>query len=479
MRTTTESAIAGGSYQARIPIYPRSVKGRFRTLKWAILALAYGVYFLLPWVPWARTAAPDQAVLFDIEQRRFYLFDLVVHAQDIFWLAGLLVIAALLLFFVTGIAGRLFCGYFCFQTLWTDVYILIERLVQGERPARVRLGKAPWSAQKVLELGLTHLLWVSVALLTGMTFTLYWGDASQLLAGMLAGTAPFPAYAAALFLTATTYTMAGPAREQVCTYMCPYARFQSAMFDADTLLVAYDRARGEGQSGRARLARGLKSRGERREHGAGDCVDCGYCVQVCPTGIDIRDGLQIECIACALCIDACDTIMGSLGWPRGLIRYASQRALEGGRTRLLRPKTIGYGVVLIAAVSALAWSIVSASRLDMAVRQVRQPLYVVLSDRRIQNSYELKVNNKSGEALPVRITLQGLPRAELDLGGFERLVLEPEQRLRLRVHVRMPPAAGAEPLAFRFVLSAPQETGVAPVQAPAYFSLPREPGGAR
>lgn len=479
MTAMTQGANDDSPYQARIPIYPRSVKGRFRTLKWAILALAYGVYFLLPWMPWTREAAPDQAVLFDIEQRRFYLFDLVVHAQDIFWLAGALVIAALLLFFVTGIAGRVFCGYFCFQTLWTDVYILIERLVQGERPARIRLGRAPWSAHKVLKLGLTHLLWLLVALLTGVTFTLYWGEASELLAGMLTGAAPFPAYATTLFLTATTYTMAGLAREQVCTYMCPYARFQSAMFDADTLIVAYDRGRGEGESGRARLARGLRSRDERRERGAGECIDCGYCVQVCPTGIDIRNGLQIECISCALCIDACDTIMDSVGWPRGLIRYASQRALQGGRTRLLRPKTVGYGVVLAAAVSALAWSIVSASRLDMAVRQVRQPLYVVLSDGRIQNSYELKVNNKSGEALPVRITLQGLPRAELDLGGFERLVLEPEQRLRLRVHVRMPRAAGAEPLGFRFVLNAPKETGIAPVSVPAYFSLPRDSGGAR
>lgn len=469
----TDSARHDVAYQARIPIFPRSVKGKFRTLKWGVLVLAYGVYFLLPWLRWERAAAPDQAVLFDIEARRFYVFDLVVHPQEIFWLAGFLVIAALLLFFVTGIAGRVFCGYFCFQTLWTDVYILIERLVQGERPARIRLSKAPWSAEKVIKLGATHLLWLLVAFATGLTFTLYWGDAPQLARAVFLGDAPFPAYATTLFLTLTTYVMAGLAREQVCTYMCPYARFQSAMFDRDTLIVAYDDQRGEGARGRAKLAKGLKTREERHAQGVGDCIDCGYCVQVCPTGIDIRNGLQYQCISCALCIDACNTIMDSLGWPRGLIRYDSQRRREEGRTRILKPKTIGYGVILLAAAAALAWNIVSTVGLDVAAIQVRQPLFVVLSDGRIQNSYEIKLNNLTEAPQRVEIALEGLPEAELDLGQIGDLVLDPQQRLRIRARVRMPREPGVAQVPFRFVVRTPENESIPPLRADAYFSMPR------
>ena len=279
-------------YEARKSIFPRSVKGRFRNLKWSILLVAYSVYFLLPWMRWERVAGPDQAVLFDLVGRKFYLFGLTVYPQDIFWLAGFLMLAAYLLFFVTGIAGRVFCGYFCFQTLWTDVFVLVERLVQGERPARIRLSKQPMNSEKLLKLGSTHALWLLVAFATGLSFVLYWGNAPELIVDFFTGRAPFAAYATALFLTATTYVMAGLAREQVCTYMCPYSRFQSAMFDKDTLIVSYDSKRGEGRKGRAKLGKGLKLREARDAAGAGDCIDCGYCVQVCPTGIDIRNGLQ-------------------------------------------------------------------------------------------------------------------------------------------------------------------------------------------
>lgn len=468
-RTTQES-----TYQARIPIFPRSVKGRFRSVKWAILTIAYGVYFLLPWLPWERMSGASQAVLFDLEGRRFYLFDLVVHPQQIFWLAGFLVIAALLLFFVTGIAGRVFCGYFCFQTLWTDVYILIERLVQGERPARIRLAKAPWSAGKWFKLALTHTLWLLVAFATGLTFTLYWGYAPELAKAVFTGNAPFPAYATTLFLTATTYVMAGLAREQVCTYMCPYARFQSAMFDKDTLIVAYDTARGEGSAGRAKLGAGRKTREQRQEQGFGDCIDCGYCVQVCPVGIDIRNGLQYQCISCALCIDACDTIMDSMKWPRGLIGYDSQRHQETGeRTRILKPKTIAYGAILLLAAAALTANILSTTGLNVSAVQVRQPLYVVLSDGRIQNSYELKLNNLTQAPMRVHVALDGLPEAELDMGNFNNLELEPEQRLRLHVRIRMPRQPEVEQVPFAFVFSAPENADIAPQEEHAYFSMPR------
>ncbi|MEE4247730.1 MAG: cytochrome c oxidase accessory protein CcoG, partial [Kangiellaceae bacterium] len=339
------------------------------------------------------------------------------------------------------LAGRVFCGYFCFQTLWTDVYILIERLLQGERPARIRLARQPWGAEKLARIGMTHLLWLLMAFVTGLTFVLYWGDAPTLVAGFFIGEAPFAAYATTLFLTATTYVMAGIAREQVCTYMCPYARFQAVMFDRDTLIVSYDETRGEGGSGRARLGGELKTPEQRHAAGAGDCIDCGYCVQVCPTGIDIRNGLQIQCISCALCIDACDTIMDSLGWDRGLIAYTSQRAVETGkRARLLRPKVIGYAAVLLLAVGLLAWSVMQQAAFDFTVAQVRQPIFVQLSDGRIQNSYEIKINNKTSHSLAVRFRATGLPKdAELDMGHFQQVELHPEQRLRLAAKVRLMP----------------------------------------
>ena len=460
-------------YQARIPIYPRSVKGRYRSLKYAILALAYGVYFLLPWLRWERASGPDQAVLFDLTSRKFYLFDLVVYPQDIFWLAGLLVIAATLLFFVTGIAGRVFCGYFCFQTLWTDVFILIERLVQGERNARIKLAKAPWNPEKVIKLGLTHLLWLSVGILTGLTFALYWEDAPRLVSEMLRGTAPFPAYATTLFLAATTYVMAGLAREQVCTYMCPYARFQSAMFDRDTLIVAYDAARGEGSQGRHKPAPGLKAREEREAKGHGDCIDCGYCVQVCPTGIDIRNGLQVQCISCALCIDACNTIMDSIGYPRGLIRYSSEKEMSGGKTQFLKFKTIGYGVVLVVAISLLVASIVTRSKVDMSVVQIRNPLYVTLSDGRIQNRYEIKITNKTQQRARFRLGIEGLKAAELDVGNFREVELAPEASVHIVAVIRQNPADAKEmKQEFEFVVTPQGDTRGKEVEWKSMFYTP-------
>lgn len=441
-------------YEARRSIFPRSVKGRFRNIKWAILAFAYGVYFFLPWIRWERSTGPDQAVIFDLVGRKFYLFDLTVYPQDIFWLAGFLMFAAYLLFFVTGIAGRVFCGYFCFQTLWTDVFVLIEKFVQGERPARIRLSKQPWNADKAIKLGLTHLLWLFVAFMTGLSFVMYWGNAPELIQHFFMGDAPFAAYGTALFLTATTYVMAGHAREQVCTYMCPYARFQSVMFDQDSLVVSYDTERGEAKRGRAKVGRDLKTLDSRAEAGIGDCIDCGYCVQVCPTGIDIRNGLQIQCISCALCIDACDTIMDSLGWERGLIAYTSERQMrEGKRTRLLRPKVAGYFIVLLVIFSALAWSVSHQKKFEMSISQVRQPLFVTLSDGRIQNSYEIKLNNKSANTLELHFTLDGLDDAKLDMGQFSTIMLAPEQRLRLHARVRAH-SGGMTPGSHSFVFRA-------------------------
>jgi len=439
-------------FEERIPIYPRSVQGRFRRLKWAILALAYGVYFILPWIRWQRESGAGQAVMFDIHDRIFYLFGIIVNPQDIFWLAGFLMIAAFLLFFITSIAGRVFCGYFCFQTLWTDVYVLVERIVQGERPARIRLAKSAWNAEKTGKILLTHLLWLLVAFATGLTFTLYWADAYELIDQFFRGQAPFPAYATTLFLTLTTYVMAGLAREQVCTYMCPYSRFQSIMFDNDSLIVAYDEKRGEGKAGRTKLSRGMMSSEERHQQSIGDCIDCGFCVQVCPTGIDIRDGLQMSCVSCALCIDACDTVMDKLGWARGLIRYASDNELQGKKTRLFKLKNIAYALVLLTSIAALVWSVLMHSPLSMAVTQVRNPLYVVLSDGRLQNSYDIKLNNKSELPMVIELQIAGLQGAKLDMGKIKKLEVAALSSINLYVRVKAVSRPGVSgQLPFRFV----------------------------
>ncbi|MDH5660630.1 MAG: cytochrome c oxidase accessory protein CcoG, partial [Gammaproteobacteria bacterium] len=413
---------------------------RYRSIKTSILILAYSVYFLLPWLRWERDVGPVQAILFDIEARRFYIFDLVVYAQDIFWLAGLLVIAAFLLFFVTGLAGRVFCGYFCFQTLWTDVFIFIERLVQGERNTRIKLSQAPWSNEKVIKMGLTHFLWFFVSLLTGLSFTLYWGDAPELILQMIKGEAPFAAYATTLFLTLTTYVMAGLAREQVCSYMCPYARFQAVMFDSDTLIVAYDEHRGEREKGRQKPKKGLMTSAERDNADVGDCIDCGYCVQVCPTGIDIRNGMQYQCTSCALCIDACNTIMTSIKFPTGLIRYSSEHALDGKKTQLFKAKNIGYALTLIISIVLLVWSVATRSDIEMLVQQIRQPLSVTLSDGRIQNRYDVKINNKTAKPVIYTISIEGLKGAELDMGRFTEIHLAAEHSVKLVAKVRVSPA---------------------------------------
>ena len=458
-------------YEARIPIYPRAVKGRFRNLKWTVLGLAYAVYFLLPWLRWERAHGPDQAVLFDIPGRSFYLFELLVHPQDIFWLAGLLIIAALLLFMVTGMAGRVFCGYFCFQTLWTDLFMWIERRVQGDRAARMRLDRDGPAFKRLTLRTLTHLLYLLAAFATGFTFILYWADAPTLMVSFFTGQAAYAAYFTAGFLTLTTYVFAGILREQVCIYMCPYSRFQSVMFDRDTLIVSYDEQRGEATAGRRLMGKGPRDHEARLADGIGDCIDCGMCVQVCPVGIDIRDGLQYQCIHCALCIDACDNVMDRLGWDRGLIRYTSENALAGKPARVLKPKTFGYGIPLLLIIGVLIWSIATQAPLDASVSQVRQPLFVTLSDGSVQNSYQIKLNNKAQEAVTVELRISGLPGAVLDTGRIESVELLPQQSTTLMARVRYAaePGAGQQrPLTFEVVPVEP--AGMEPVVISSQFS---------
>lgn len=459
-------------YQKRIPIFTRSVKGPFRRFKTSVLVLAYAVYFLLPWLPWARPDAPNQALLFDLPGRRFLLFGLTVYPQDVIWLALLLFIAAILLFFVTGLVGRAFCGYFCFQTLWTDFFIWIERRIQGERPARVRLYRQNWDREKFYKLTATHAVWLLASFWTGLTFVAYFTYAPQLLVDFFTGQAAAAAYITVSILTLSTYAAAGLMREQICTYVCPYGRFQSVMYDAETLAVHYDARRGEGLNGRAvvRAGRGIalerrrtaqsgeveperrrvvlsqseRALADRRGQGIGDCVDCGLCVQVCPVGIDIRDGLQYKCISCGLCIDACNTIMDSFGFPRGLIRYDSEKNLaspQPARPKLhwKRLKIVGYGVALVLMSAYLIYSVATRGSFDRAVTQIRQPLYVVLSNGDIRNRYQIRITNKAGQEQIYRISARGIPAGALDLGNFREISVKPGHSGLVQASVRLSP----------------------------------------
>ena len=462
--------------QPKNVIQPRSIQGRFRNLKTGIMVLAYAVFFLLPWIRWERPVGPSQAVMFDIPERRYYLFDLVMHAQDVFWLTALLFLAAVLLFFVTTLFGRVFCGYFCFQTLWTDAFRFIEKAIQGDRVARLRLDKQPWNSEKLIKVGGTHAAWLLLSLWTGVTFVLYWGDAFELTGAFFTGSAHGTAYFTAFLLMTTTYLAAGWMKEYICLHVCPYARFQSVMFDQDTLIVSYDSKRGEGTSGRAVPIKDLRDRTVRQEQGKGDCVDCGLCVQVCPTGIDIRDGLQIACIHCALCIDACDSIMDKYGWQRGLIRYTSENGLEGKKTHFFKLRTIGYGLATLLAAVYLVWTIASTKQLEATAVQVRSPLFVMLSDGSIQNSYEVKINNKTQEAATYRLTLEGLDNAALILGqgSTGEVSLGPDSSIRLLAKVRQaqPTAGLAKNREFHFRLEPLSGKVAEPVIIPSQFMLP-------
>jgi cytochrome c oxidase accessory protein FixG len=371
-------------YVAQQKIYPREVAGRYARLRVLSAWLLLGLFYAVPWLPWG----DRQAVLFDLPARKFYIFDLVLWPQDFIFLTGLLVIAALSLFFFTALAGRLWCGYACPQTVWTEVFLWMERVTEGDRIDRIKLDRAPWSVRKLSRKGLKQLLWISFGLWTGFTFVGYFTPIHTLLSELSSlSLGPWEAFWA-LFYGFATYGNAGYLREQVCKYMCPYARFQSAMFDRDTLIITYDSERGE--------PRGARRRGtDPRSAGLGSCIDCTWCVQVCPTGIDIRKGLQIECIACAACIDACDTVMDKMGDARGLIRYTTQNALEHKPSRILRPRIIVYAALLFLLMSALATALIFRKQVDVDVIRDRNTLYRLLEDGRVENVYNVKILNKT------------------------------------------------------------------------------------
>jgi len=452
-------------YQKRIPIFVRSVEGKFRNFKTGILVLAYTVFFSLPWIQWERASSADQAILFDLVSKRFFIFDLVVYPQDIFWLSMLLFIAAALLFFVTGLVGRAWCGYFCFQTLWTDMFMLIEHMIQGERPARMRLSKQPWNMEKVLKVGSSHFFMILVSFWTGFTFAAYFAYAPDLLHKFFTGDAAEAAYITVITLTITTYLAGGHAREQICNYICPYSRFQSVMYEQDTLAVSYDTRRGEGTAGRSLPKEGLRSREERQAQGHGDCIDCGFCVQVCPTGIDIRNGLQYQCISCGLCIDACNNIMDSVGFPRGLIRYDSERNLKSETP--VKPhlkwkslKVLGYASALIIMLGALGYNIGTRSDAEVRVQQIRQPLFVKLSDGSVRNRYQVHIVNKTETDETYQVAVSGIPPSALDLGAVSTIRVRAGKDLLLNAKVDLPEEMAKQTREFEFIVtadSAPRE----------------------
>ncbi|MEX2479472.1 MAG: cytochrome c oxidase accessory protein CcoG [Gammaproteobacteria bacterium] len=388
-------------YEKREKIYPREVHGTFAALRVAAVVVLLGLFYGVPWLRWDG----HQAVLFDLPARKFHVFGLTFWPQDFLLLTLLLMLAALSLFFFTALAGRLWCGYACPQTVWTEVFLWMERHIEGNRQQRQKLDRAPWSARKLRIKGTKQLVWVVFSLLTGFTFVAYFTPATSLLDKTLSlQLGPWETFWM-LFYGFATYGNAGFLREQVCKYMCPYARFQSAMFDNDTLIVSYDAARGEPRGAR-------RSGVEPREIGLGDCINCTMCVQVCPTGIDIREGLQYECISCSACIDVCDDVMAKMDYPPGLIRYTTQHALDGKPSRVVRPRTVIYAVLLSAVALLFLYLLVSREPLALDIIRDRNQLYRERGGL-IENVYTLKVLNLADEPRQFAISAAGIEGLEL------------------------------------------------------------------
>ncbi|MGC4029725.1 MAG: FixG Ig-like domain-containing protein [Steroidobacteraceae bacterium] len=467
----------GAAYVSEAKIHARSVSGRYKRLQHSSVVWLLGMYYLFPWLRWDGR----QAVLFDLPARKFHIFGLTFWPQDFLFLALLLIIAALTLFFFTALAGRLWCGFACPQTIWTEAFVIMERWTEGDRLQRIKLDAAPWSANKLMRKGAKHLLWALFALWTGFTFVGFFTPiaplATRIASLSLGGWETFWI----LFYALATWGNAGFLREQVCKYMCPYARFQSAMFDRNTLIISYDPMRGEPRGPRRRglgdvMARGrglidkIKAydyafRASQHPSAAnqasqargtitfdkavaeplpsfapeqlGDCIDCTVCVQVCPTGIDIRNGLQYECIACGACIDGCNDVMDKLGYPRGLIRFSTQNAIDGEPTRVLRPRIVIYGVLLAAMLGAWGWGVLHRSPFIAEVLRDRNALYRVVTDG-VENSYTLKIVNKTDAPASFSVSIARGPQGAQLVGVPGKL-----------------PAAASEILSVPAVVAAP------------------------
>lgn len=465
MTTLKARADADGAslYKRREKIFPKRVHGPFRTLKWLVTAITLAIYYVTPWLRWDRGAfAPDQAVLVDLAHRRFYFFGIEIWPQEFYYIAGLLIMAGIGLFLVTSTVGRAWCGYACPQTVWVDLFMAVERRIEGDRNARIKLDQARWTPGKIAKRLAVHSSWLLIGLLTGGAWVFYFADAPTLARDLLSGQAATVAYASVAILTGTTYVFGGLMREQVCNYMCPWPRIQSAMLDENSLIVTYKAWRGEPR------VRGTKRPADLGDLRLGDCVDCAACVNVCPAGIDIRNGPQLECITCALCIDACNGVMAKLGRPADLIGYttlARDRAEAAGEPlaplirTIVRPRSLLYFAGWSAIGLAMLGVLATRDRLDLSVSQDRNPMFVQLADGDLRNGYTVKLLNMEPRPRRFELSLDGLPGAAMweaidEAERGRKLIVEarPDRLETLHVFVRAPRAAISErSTGFRFI----------------------------
>ena len=451
-------------FEAHKKIYPRSISGKFMNWRWALVWLTQILFYGLPWLDWGQR----QMVLFDLGARRFYLFGYVLYPQDFIYLTGLLIISALALFLFTAVAGRLWCGFACPQTVYTEIFMWIEHKVEGDRSARIRLDQGGWTAEKISKKSIKQLLWIAVALWTGFTFVGYFVPIRALGGELLALEGGWQIFWV-LFYGFATYGNAGYMREQVCKYMCPYARFQSAMFDKDTLIVSYDTARGETRGPRKKDA-------DYKAQGLGDCIDCKLCVQVCPVGIDIRNGLQYECIGCGLCVDACNNVMDNMHYPRGLIRLTTQNAVTKGWMgaqiwrRVARPRVLIYAAILLGLSAAMVFSLAVREPLKVDVIRDRASLARIVAGGKLENVYRLQVMNATEQVQTYTVNVSGLQGIEMAEG--QSVQVDAAQTRGVAVRVQIPYGAaseGSHPIEFDIAA----QSGQGHVREKSVFLVPR------
>ena len=446
-------------YKPREPVHNKRIDGPFRRFKWFVMLVTLGIYYVTPWLRWDRGPyAPDQAVLVDMANRRFYMFGIEIWPHEFYFVAGLLIMAGIGLFLVTSAVGRAWCGYACPQTVWTDLYQHVDRLIDGNRNARIRLDRAPWTWGKVFRRGFKWTIYALIGLVTGGAWILYFADAPTLFRDFFAGEAAPIAYVTVAILTLTTVTLGGFMREQVCIYMCPWPRIQSAMLDEKSLIVTYKDWRGE--------PRGSLKKAKKQPEAFGDCIDCMQCVQVCPTGIDIREGPQIGCITCALCIDACDKVMAEIGRPRGLIDYATledcEREAKGETPRspwrtLLRPRTVAYSLIWGSIGLALLFLLGVRSHTELTVSPDRNPPFMLMSDGSVRNSYTLKLRNMESRPRDMEVSIEDLPGALMwsdtirraDAASAQTVTVPADQTQTVRAYVMVPAGTPARDFTFR------------------------------
>ena len=451
-------------YEAHKKIYPRSISGKFMNWRWAMVWLTQLFFYVLPWLQWGQR----QMVLFDLDERRFYLFGLVLYPQDFIYLAGLLIISALALFLFTAVAGRLWCGFTCPQTVYSEIFMWIEHKVEGDRSARIRLDQGGWTLEKVWKKSLKQFLWIVIALWTGFTFVGYFVPIRELGGELLALQGGWQIFWV-LFYGFATYGNAGYLREQVCKYMCPYARFQSAMFDKDTLIVSYDTQRGEPRGAR-------KKDIDYQAQGLGDCIDCKLCVQVCPVGIDIRNGLQYECIGCGLCIDACNNVMDNMHYPRGLIRFTTENAVTKSWTgaqiwrRVARARVLVYTTILLVFSAAMVISMAVREPLKVDVIRDRASLARLVGGGKLENVYRLQVMNATEGPQTYDVSVQGLDGMELLDGTSIEVGAAQTRGVAVRVQIPYGSAAsGSHPIEFKVAA----QSGQGQVSEKSVFLVPR------